>query len=241
MNTLALSFDNRVDGVNAVDVIDYGGGNTGSLLRALERLGMAYQLKAGGTPEQTPSGERPVILPGVGAFGAVMAALNARQLSQPLKQLITQGTPFLGVCVGQQVLFEGSEESPDVAGLGLLKGRVFKFNTQAGLKIPQMGWNQITLRQPGHPRFARHAHGAVYFVNSYVAHPEDPEDTLYSAIYGEPFCAAVCRKNQGQNITAFQFHPEKSGALGHLLLADWFASVFEAYQAPQTMQMLGCL
>ncbi|MEB3206181.1 MAG: imidazole glycerol phosphate synthase subunit HisH, partial [Vampirovibrionales bacterium] len=170
-----------------------------------------------------PTGHNPILLPGVGAFGALMQALNQRGLSSTLKTLIAQGTPYLGICVGLQVLFEASEESPGCPGLGVLKGRVKKFTSDAKdspIKIPQIGWNRIALTQSGSP-FDSLAHGAVYFVNSYVAAPEEAHQVLYQADYGGAFCAGV----RSGNITAFQFHPEKSGDFGHQLLATWVASV----------------
>jgi len=230
-----------------IDVIDYGGGNTGSLLRALRRLDIPFQLKSGiGAESPTaglPTGEHPVLLPGVGAFGALMQSLNERGLSDTLKTIICQGTPYLGICVGLQVLFESSEESPDCPGLGLLKGHVVQFKSRADrpLKIPQIGWNRISFppaRQEAGGAFNHLPQGDVYFVNSYLAAPEDPDVVLYQAEYGDPFCAGVsvrtARNVTGTilpNITAFQFHPEKSGAFGHQLLAAWVASVLPGYHA----------
>lgn len=206
-----------------VDVLNYGGGNLGSMLRALERLAIPYRvwdgLDAPASHEEhhqsgLPDGSQPLLLPGVGAFGSVMQGLKERGFDALLKRLVGEGsTPFLGVCVGQQVLFESSEESPDVAGLGLLKGAVRRFT--AG-KVPQIGWNHVANQQPASP-FA--ADGFVYYVNSYYAAPADAACTLYASHYeGCTFCGAV---HQG-NITAFQFHPEKSGAFGHELIAQWW-------------------
>lgn len=189
-----------------LDVIDYGGGNTGSLTRALGRLEAPF--RRAGTPETVAEG-RPLLLPGVGSFGAVMEGLKARGLVEPIREAILAGRPFLGICVGLQILFGSSEESPSVPGLDVFQGRVVRF--RAG-KIPQIGWNRVEPRgEVGFPG------GFAYFVNSFVAAPADKEIVLYESDYFGPFCAAV----QKGNVTAFQFHPEKSGGFGHGLLRRW--------------------
>lgn len=199
-----------------LQVVDYGGGNIGSLSRCLERLAWPYQRVTHGSELL---GTYPMMVPGVGAFGAVMQALHDKAFVEPLRQYAMAGTPLMGVCVGQQVLFESSEESPGVSGLGILKGHVKKLQAP---RIPQIGWNTIvrshtsSYQGEGVP-----THGAVYFVNSYVAHPTEPSDTLYHAVYEEEsFCAAVYTRHGGKCIGAFQFHPEKSGGFGHTLLAQ---------------------
>ena len=121
-----------------IDLVEIGIGNIGSVKYCLERLGIDYRLV---NPDSPPDGTRPLVLPGVGAFGAVMQALRRNQFDILLKELIQKGLPYLGICVGLQVLFEGSEESPEVPGLGLLKGKVVRFKEG---KIPQIGWNNIT-------------------------------------------------------------------------------------------------
>lgn len=190
---------------NAIDVIDAAGGNVGSLCRALERLGVTCTRV---NAECLPAGDKPVILPGVGNFGAVMKRLRDAKLDSRIRELVNSGVPFLGVCVGLQVLFDGSEESPGVPGLSLLKGNVVKFT--AG-KVPQIGWNRIESTD------SSWASGFAYFVNSYFAVPAQEDLVLYQSEYFQPFCAAV----QKDNITAFQFHPEKSGAFGMALLERW--------------------
>ena len=189
----------------AVDVIDAAGGNVGSLCRALERLGVEYRRINGSNPNL---GERPIILPGVGAFGAVMENLTSSQLVEPIKQSIANVVPFLGICVGLQVLFESSEESPGVAGLSILPGKVVRFTEG---KIPQIGWNSVQSTCTEWPS------GYVYFVNSYFAQPLQPDAVLFESEYFQKFCAAVKK----ENITAFQFHPEKSGDYGMSLLEKW--------------------
>ncbi|MBA3857874.1 MAG: imidazole glycerol phosphate synthase subunit HisH, partial [Cyanobacteria bacterium PR.3.49] len=162
-------------------------------------------------PSNLPDGSRPIILPGVGNFGAVMKNLQKEKFDQKIKKLVEGGTPYLGICVGMQILFDSSEES-DTAGLGILPGRVLKFT--AG-KVPQIGWNLLEAKQQNWPN------GFVYFVNSYFARPESDADVLYTSDYFGDFCAAVRR----DNITAFQFHPEKSGEFGQQLLVNWLKEV----------------
>lgn len=196
-----------------VDVLDYGGGNLGSLLRALGRLEIPYQRCAGKADGVFPSLERPMILPGVGAFGSLMRQLRERELDKAIQEGVAKNVPYLGVCVGLQVLFEASEESPGEQGLGLLKGKVVRFRQG---KIPQIGWNSVEPCQPDWPE------GYVYYVNSYYAQPEDESAVLYSSEYeAQRFCGAV---RQGP-MTAFQFHPEKSGDFGHQLLKHWLQLV----------------
>lgn len=191
-----------------IDLVDFGGGNIGSVQRALERLGVTYRRVDGANP---PSGERPVIMPGVGSFGAVMKALRKDSLAERVSDIVRGGTPYLGICVGMQVLFESSEESPGETGLGVLRGKVVRFREG---KVPQIGWNELQPKRDDAPA------GCVYFVNSYVAEPADNESVLYESTYYKPFCAAV----EVGNVTAFQFHPEKSGKFGSDLLARWIAN-----------------
>jgi imidazole glycerol phosphate synthase glutamine amidotransferase subunit len=191
--------------IMSIEVIDAAGGNIGSLCRALERLGVDYELVNG---QSLPTGRKPLILPGVGNFGAVMNRLRDARLDQRIVDIAGQGVPFLGICVGLQVLFEGSEESPGVPGLKLLEGKVVKFRDG---KVPQIGWNSVTSNSPDWQS------GFVYFVNSYFAAPTQPDMVLYQSEYFKPFCAAVKK----DNITAFQFHPEKSGPFGIGLLKHW--------------------
>ncbi len=199
----------------AVDLVTSVGGNLGSVARSLTRLGVNFNAVDAGNP---PDGSRPIILPGVGAFGAVMSSLRAGDFDQTISSLVKAGTPFLGVCVGMQILFDSSGEAPGVAGLGLVKGNVVKF-TQG--KVPQTGWNEVRpVNNKSWPS------GFVYFVNSYYAKPDcaNPESDsviLYEADYFGKFCAAV----SVGNITAFQFHPEKSGEFGEGLLKRWVSDV----------------
>lgn len=191
-----------------VDLVSVCGGNLASVQHCFRRLGIDYvPVDEGGEP----SGNRPLVLPGVGAFGAVMQRIVDAKLEKRIVDIVKSGTPFLGICVGMQILFDGSEESPGVSGLGLLKGKVVKFRQG---KVPQIGWNRISARNPDD-------NGFVYFVNSFYAQPESETVISYTADYFGPFCAAVAQ----DNITAFQFHPEKSGAFGQRLLERWLEAV----------------
>lgn len=199
-----------------LEVIDYGGGNLGSMQRCLERLDISYRLVGG--PEQPPlSGDCALLFPGVGAFGAAMATLGERGLTDRIQAMVNDGVPYLGVCIGLQVLFEWSEEAPRVPGLGLLPGVIKRFTEG---KVPQIGWNYVSVPEKTQEKLAEKATppaGHVYFVNSYYPQPEADELVLYQAHYHRQFCAAA----QHDNITAYQFHPEKSGEFGHQLIADW--------------------
>jgi imidazole glycerol phosphate synthase glutamine amidotransferase subunit len=194
-----------------VDIVEIGGGNIGSVTRCLERLGVSYEKV---NSARKPDGSRPLILPGVGAFGAVMEHLEKDGLADSVRALVRGGTPYLGICIGMQILFDGSEESKGVRGLGLVPGNVVKY--QKG-KIPQIGWNRI---EPSNKHGDWEA-GYVYFVNSYYPAPTDKNIILHSADYFGPFCASL----QTNNITAFQFHPEKSGDFGQALLRKWVKHV----------------
>lgn len=192
-----------------IDLVDVGGGNIGSVSRCLHRLGVEFRQVGADNP---PDGSRPVIVPGVGNFGAVMQSLSASKLDQTLCKIVRSGTPFLGICVGMQVLFDSSEESAGVAGLGLIPGEVVRFNHR---KVPQVGWNKVVSKDKEWDE------GFVYFVNSYYPVPKNDDVVLYQSDYGGRFCAAVSTAN----ITAFQFHPEKSGEFGEGLLKRWVARV----------------
>ncbi len=192
-----------------IDLVEVGGGNTGSVRRCLQRLGVSYRDVG---PENLPDGTRPLILPGVGAFGTVMNSLRSNGMDQVIRTLVSKGTPLLGICVGMQVLFDGSEEAPGIPGLSLIPGMVVRFTAN---KVPQIGWNYI------HPLINSWDPGFVYFVNSYYPEPAYKDMSLYRAEYGVSFCAAICTNN----ITAFQFHPEKSGQFGQSLMRRWIQNV----------------
>jgi len=188
-----------------VAVIDYDAGNTLSVTRALAKVGAEVELTA--DPERVLSADA-VVLPGVGAFGDCMRKLREREMDAACREAYAAGKPFLGVCVGLQVLFEGSEESPGAEGLGILPGGVVRFDG-GGLKVPQMGWNQLEVVRD-HPVFEGLDGQAFYFVHSYFPDPAQKDDLLATADYGTRFCAAAGRGN----LAAVQFHPEKSSRAG---------------------------
>jgi glutamine amidotransferase len=199
------------DGV--VAVLDYGIGNLRSAEKALAHLGAPVVLTADPGVVRDAIG---VVLPGVGHFGSCMAALRAAGLRDVAFAAATDGRPFLGICIGMQMLFEGSDEAPDVAGLGVLPGRVTAL--PATVKLPQIGWNTLE-RMPGSALVAGLADPAwLYFVHSYA--PDTDDDVVAAwCDYGRRFPAAVERGN----LWATQFHPEKSGAVGLRLLANFVA------------------
>ena len=203
--------------LETIDLVEIGAGNIGSVKRCLEMLDIRYEVVNAGKP---PKGNSPLLLPGVGAFGPVMDHLRKDRFDERLVDLVKSGTPYLGICIGMQILFDASEEARDTKGLGLMPGLVRKF--QEG-KVPQIGWNDIELSSSrngsGPTNFPQS--GYVYFVNSYYPDPALPEHCLYYANYYVRFCAAVAHKN----ITAFQFHPEKSGRFGKELLKRWVDNV----------------
>jgi glutamine amidotransferase len=188
-----------------VAVIDYDAGNTLSVTRALEKAGARVDL----TPDPARVARADaVVLPGVGAFGDCVRKLAERGMDEACREAVGSGKPFLGVCVGLQVLFEGSEESPGVEGLGILPGSVVRFEP-GDLKVPHMGWNQLDVTRE-HPVLEGLDGEAFYFVHSYYPDPAERGDVLGTAEYGARFCAAAGR----ENLAAVQFHPEKSSRAG---------------------------
>ena len=188
-----------------VAVIDYDAGNTLSVRRALEKVGARVDLTP--DPERVARADA-VVLPGVGAFGDCARKLEERGMDGACREAYAAGKPFLGVCVGLQVLFEGSEESPDAEGLGILPGKVVRFGA-GDLKVPHMGWNQLDVARD-HPVLEGLDGEAFYFVHSYYPDPSREGDLLGTAEYGATFCAAAGR----ENLAAVQFHPEKSSRAG---------------------------
>jgi imidazole glycerol-phosphate synthase subunit HisH len=197
-----------------VAVIDYDAGNTLSVTRALEKVGAKVDLTP--DPERAARADA-VILPGVGAFGDCVKKLEEREMDGACREAIEGGKPFLGVCVGLQVLFEGSEESPGVEGLGVLPGMVVRFEV-GDLKVPHMGWNQLEVARE-HPVFEGLDGEAFYFVHSYHPDPVHRDDLLGTAEYGARFCAAAGR----ENLVAVQFHPEKSSRAGLKLYENFLS------------------
>jgi glutamine amidotransferase len=200
-----------------IAIVDYGIGNLGSVTKAFRRVGAESQLTA--DPAALLAADA-LVLPGDGAFGATMDEIKGRGLLQPLLDAARSGTPLLGICIGMQVLFEESEEHGRHAGLGLLPGRVRRFETE--LPVPHMGWNALRATRP-HPLTADVADGAyVYFVHSYFC-DAPAEITLAVSDYGREFAAIVGRSN----VLGVQFHPEKSQAVG-LRMIESFVSLVAA-------------
>ncbi len=198
-----------------IAVLDYGIGNLRSAEKALQHLGADASLVA--EPGEA-AGAAGVVLPGVGNFGRCLEALRGTGLDRVVEAAVRARTPFLGICVGMQMLYEGSEESPEVPGLGVLPGMVVRL--PAGVKRPQMQWNQLRLSEPAHPMVVGlGGEPWVYFVHSY-APPAGP-DVVATCDYGGSVVAAVA----AGRVWATQFHPEKSGAVGMALLANFVAAV----------------
>ena len=185
-------------------IIDYGMGNLHSVNKAMKYVGAEVEV----TSEATKIAKADkVILPGVGAFGDCMLNLEKYGLVPVIKETLASDKPFLGICLGLQLLFEGSEEAPGIQGLGFFKGQVEKIKTD--LKVPHMGWNSLVLKNPS-PLLAKSADGYVYFVHSFHAVPEDKAIITAVCNYGIEVTAAVGRAN----VQAVQFHPEKSSKVG---------------------------
>lgn len=196
-----------------IAIIDYGAGNLESVRKALEHIG--EQAVVTETGEELLLADA-AILPGVGSFGDAMEQLRKRNLEDPIKAFIASGKPFLGICLGLQVLFESSEESPGVQGLGILKGKIRRIPAVDGLKIPHMGWNSLALSSNEDLFEGIKKDPYVYFVHSYYLQCE--EDIVTStASYGVEIHASV-RKG---NLRACQFHPEKSGETGIRMLKNF--------------------
>ena len=199
-----------------IALVDYGSGNLRSVFKALRYVGAEVRVVQ--HPEELRDA-RAAVLPGVGAFDDCMHALQRQELLEALRQFIRAGQPFLGICVGYQALFERSEEfNSCAAGLGLFRGRVVRFREQPGLKIPQMGWNQIEILRPECPLYRGIPSGCyVYFVHSFFPRPESEEIVATRTVYGEPFASSIW----ADNVFATQFHPEKSQRVGLRLLRNF--------------------
>lgn len=195
-------------------IIDYDAGNLRSVEKALEALGEEAVITR--DPKQLLSADR-VILPGVGSFGDAMERLNQYGLVKVIHQVVERQIPFLGICLGLQLLFESSQESPGVAGLGILKGEILRIPEKPGMKIPHMGWNSIKIK-PGTRLFAGIGDESyVYFVHSYYLKAREAEQVAAQAEYIVPIHAAVERGR----VFACQFHPEKSGSVGLAILKNF--------------------
>lgn len=200
-----------------IAIIDYDAGNLKSVEKALAHIGEESVI----TREfQTILNADKVILPGVGAFGDAMANLKRLELDKVIREVNEKQTPFLGICLGLQFLFECSEESPDVEGLGLLKGKISRIPDKEGLKIPHIGWNSLDFHNNGRLFAGLEEHPYVYFVHSYYLHAEEPGIVTATTDYSTCIHASV----EKGNLFACQFHPEKSSTVGLQILKN-FAGV----------------
>lgn len=197
-----------------IAIIDYGMGNLRSVQKALEKTGAKAHITH--DPHEIRVADQ-IVLPGVGAMAPARERLDSLGLIEVIKEVIAGGKPFLGICLGYQLLFELSSEGGDVKGMGICPGRVERFD--AGLKVPHMGWNQLKFSAPGCPLWKNVSEGSnVYFCHSYYVAPSDK--TLVAAVtnYGIDFAAAIWN---GKNLFAVQFHPEKSQAVGLKILENF--------------------
>ncbi|MFM6191815.1 imidazole glycerol phosphate synthase subunit HisH [Planktothrix sp.] len=217
--------------MSVIAVIDYDMGNLHSVCKGLE--------KAGATPQVTDSATviknaDAVVLPGVGSFDPAMQHLRSRNLVEPIQDVIASGIPFLGICLGLQILFESSEEGQE-PGLGIFPGTVRRFKSEPGLTIPHMGWNQLTLTQPNLALW-KHigSHPWVYFVHSYYVDPVNPDLTAATIQHGSQIVTAAIAQN---NVMAVQFHPEKSSTAG-LKILDNFVELVQNQTHPKLINQV---
>ena len=200
-----------------VAIIDYGMGNLRSVEKAFHKVGMDGAFLTD-DPAAVASADK-AVLPGDGAFDSTMLSLRRSGVDDIVQEFIASGRPFLGICVGMQVLMTSSEEGdPNARGLDVVPGRVRRFPSQPGLKVPQIGWNTLEFA-PGSPLGADLPGDSpmAYFLHSYYCAPDDPADVAATTEYGVPFCCALHR----DNIWATQFHPEKSGPVGLAILRNF--------------------
>ena len=203
-------------------IIDYGRGNLRSVINACQALGHEATIVT--APEQIAPLSH-LICPGQGAFGDCMSNLKRLGLTEPLKEWIEADRPYFGICVGYQLLFESSQESPSIAGLGVIKGRVLRFKNDPSdqsthLKIPHMGWNSADTLQPNHPNWNNLAgEPYFYFIHSYYPEPEDDSIAATRTSYGQTFTSAI----QRGRLLATQFHPEKSQYAGLTLIQNFLS------------------
>jgi glutamine amidotransferase len=200
-----------------IAIIDYGAGNLGSVYKAFKYIGADVQVTA--DPEVVERADS-LVLPGVGAFSHCMQGLESVNLTGATRKFIESGRPFLGICVGLQMLFDESEERGEACGLRILPGKVVKFrfpDRTENLKVPHIGWNTLSFR-PDAPMFQGLNQGdRAYFVHSYYPDPADSGVVTATSEYGYSFCCAI----QRGNVHATQFHPEKSGAVGLQILRNF--------------------
>ena len=197
-----------------IAIIDYDAGNIKSVEKALLLLG--EEVKITDDAQEILSADK-VVLPGVGAFGDAMGNLERRRLVPVIRETVEKGTPFLGICLGLQLLFERSDEAPGVAGLGILPGEILRIPSKEGLKIPHMGWNSLHLEHGGRLFDQVSEQSYVYFVHSYYLKAGEEEIVKASTEYGVHIHASV----EKGNVFACQFHPEKSSEVGLRILSNF--------------------
>nr|WP_319488036.1 imidazole glycerol phosphate synthase subunit HisH [uncultured Caproiciproducens sp.] len=201
-----------------IAVIDYGAGNLQSVVKAFHFIGCDILVTADKDELKNASA---AVLPGVGAFGYAMNCLKNSDFVNPVLDFIESGKPFLGICLGLQLLFEGSEETPGVSGLGVLKGNIIKIPEETGLKIPHSGWNSLDIKENNGLYKNLEPNPYVYFVHSYYLKAENPDVVSSTTNYGVRIDASV----QRNNLFATQFHPEKSGKTGLQMLKNFISFV----------------
>lgn len=200
-------------------IIDYGAGNLLSVANAVKFLGFDSVLVS--KPEHF-EGVTKLILPGVGAFGDCVQNLQSQGLWQPVQQWVSAGNPYFGICLGYQVLFESSAESPNLSGFGIFQGKVVEFSTKSGDKVPHMGWNSLSIADPSLPMWkGLNDRDHVYFVHSFYPEPKDQGIVAARTQYaGVEFAAAVCKGA----VWATQFHPERSQQVGLQVVRNFIES-----------------
>ena len=197
-----------------IAIIDYDAGNIKSVEKAFMALGQEVVVTR---DQETIMNAEGGVLPGVGAFGDAMEKLHAYELVETIHKVVDKKTPFLGICLGLQLMFESSEETPGVEGLGLLKGKIIRIPEGEGLKIPHIGWNNLAYPNQGRLYQDIPENSYVYFVHSYYLQAEEPEIVRATTEYGVTIHASV----EKDNVFACQFHPEKSSAVGMKILENF--------------------
>ena len=200
----------------SIAIIDYGMANLRSVQKAFEHVGTHAQIIS--TPQEIEQADK-IVLPGVGAFQDAIRTLREKELAEPIVRHIQRGKPFLGICLGLQMLFDVGYEDGEHRGLGVLKGKCVRFDVDEtiGLKVPHMGWNQLNVRKPSPILRDLPAGCGVYFVHSYHVVPDEQSVIATTTDYGQPFVSSVWR----DNLVATQFHPEKSQKVGMQILANF--------------------
>ena len=201
-----------------ISIVDYGMANLRSVQKAFERVGHRAEIIS--RPEQVERADK-IVLPGVGAFQDAVATLRSTELASPIVRHIEQGKPFLGICLGLQMLFDVGYEDGEHRGLGVLRGKCVRFDVDQsmGLKVPHMGWNQLTVKRRSPLLRGLGDDSCVYFVHGYHVETDDDSVIATTTDYGRPFVSSVWR----DNLMATQFHPEKSQRVGLQMLANFAA------------------